>query len=244
MKIVALLLVALGLYAQSVHVAAAANVSGAIKSIASAFEKKHPAVKVHISIGSSGKLFAQIENGAPYDIFLSANIRYPETLYKKGLIKNRPIVYAKGALALFSTKSLELSKGLALLEDSSIKRIAIGNPKTAPYGEAAKEVLENSHLYKHIASKLIYATSISQTLLYALKGVDVAIVAKSSLFDDSMLKYKEHSAWVEIDATLYTPINQAMALMHPNRKAAANFFAYLGSNEAREILQHYGYLLP
>ena len=244
MKTFVLLMITLALQAQSLHVAAAANVSGAIKVITRAFEKKHPNVKVHVAIGSSGKLFAQIKNGAPYDLFLSANVRYPKALYNGGIIKTSPRIYAKGALALFSTKGLNLSKGLALLADKEIQRIAIGNPKTAPYGEAAKEALENAHLYQKIKSKLIYATSISQTLLYAMRGVDAAIVAKSSLLDNKMARIKEHTSWVELDKRLYKPINQAMALIHPDNSAAVEFYAFLGSKEVRTILQNYGYLLP
>ena len=244
MRIVALLIISLGLYAQILHVAASANVSGAISDIAKAFEKRHKGVKVEIALGSSGKLFAQIKSGAPYAIFLSANERYVDLLYKEGIIKSKPVIYAKGSLALFSSKGLDPKQGVGLLSSPAVKRIAIANPKMAPYGAAAKEALDSLHLYKRLRKKFIYANSIAQTLTYALQVADVAIVAKSSLLTTKMRHYREFEHWIELDASLYSPIKQAMGLIDANNSVASGFFAFMQSDEAKSILQRYGYALP
>ena len=169
------LLLGIALQANTVKLAVAANLSFAIKELSASFEKRHPDAHIATTIGGSGKLAAQILHSAPYDIFLSANTNYPQKLYtlKKGL--REPKVYARGSLILLSVKPRELSKGLSILEASSIKRIAMANPKTAPYGKATLEALQNTHLYQKIQHKLIYGESIAQTLTIHFTQVILAL---------------------------------------------------------------------
>jgi len=237
------LLLGIALQANTVKLAVAANLSFAIKELSASFEKTHPNTHIATTIGGSGKLAAQILHSAPYDIFLSANTLYPQKLYtlKKGL--REPKVYARGSLILLSVKPRELSKGLNILEASSIKRIAIANPKTAPYGKATLEALQNAHLYKKIQHKLIYGESIAQTLNYTLHASDLGFIAKSALYAPELQKFEQNRNWIDVPSNLYTPIEQgALLLTHAkNNKAAQAFYEYLFSREAQEILHKYGY---
>jgi len=231
------------LQAATINIAVAANLSFAIKELSASFEKRHPNAHIATTIGGSGKLAAQILHSAPYDIFLSANTLYPQKLYtlKKGL--REPKVYARGSLILLSVKPREFSKGLSILEASSIKRIAMANPKTAPYGKATLEALQNAHLYQKIQHKLIYGESIAQTLNYTLHASDLGFIAKSALYAPELQKFEQNRNWIDVPSNLYTPIEQgALLLTHAkNNKAAQAFYEYLFSREAQEILHKYGY---
>ena len=234
------------LYAGEITIATSANVSYAIEPLVEAFKIIHPETKVSIILGSSGKLTAQISHGAPYDVFLSANMKYPQHLYEANLTLGEPVVYAQGALAILSNQARDLQKGLALFKDASIKKIAIANPKTAPYGVAAKEALEHAKLYTRLKEKFVYGESISQTVIYATSAADVGIIAKSSLYAPQMLHYKEGTQWVDVNASLYTPINQGMVILKnakDNSKVKA-FYDFMLGKRAKEILTSYGYKVP
>jgi molybdate transport system substrate-binding protein len=231
------------LYAKEITIAVAANVSYAIVPLIKAFHHTYPMIKVHTVLGSSGKLTAQISHGAPYDLFLSANMMYPNHLYRKGLSKIKPVIYAQGALALLTTKHYNLSKGLSLLLDKSISKIAIANPKTAPYGVATVEALKNATLYESLKPKFVYGESISQTLTYATCAADIGIVAKSSLFSPQLKQYQKGKHWVDIPTSLYTPIAQGIVLLN-HRSEVKSFYDFLFSSKAKEIFKSYGYTLP
>ena len=217
------------LSAKAITIAVAANVGYAIEDLKKAFQKIHPETKVTIILGSSGKLTAQIRHGAPFGLFLSADMQYPHVLYRQNIALDKPVVYAQGALALFSVKSFDLAQGLVSLTHKNIHKIAMANPKTAPYGIAAKEALENAKLYTLLQEKIVYGESISQTVSYTITATDVGLVAKSSLFSPSLQKYKEHKNWEEIDTKLYTPINQGMVMLKNAKESAEikTFFAIL-----------------
>jgi molybdate transport system substrate-binding protein len=159
------------LNAGSINIAVAANVSYAIDELVADFQSKNPSIKVYTTIGSSGKLTAQIRNGAPYDIFLSANMLYPKSLYKDKLSDKEAVVYALGSLSIVSQKARDFTDIEALLQNKNIKRIAIANPKTAPYGIATKEALTNLDIYTTLLPKFIYGESIAQTLSYTINAV-------------------------------------------------------------------------
>ncbi len=242
--ILLLLAAALSLFGGEVRVAAAANAGYALEDIARAFEKEHPATKIAVTIGSSGKLAAQILHGAPYDLFLSANMSYPQRLYREGAAVTKPRIYAKGVLILFSIKDLDLDKGVALLKDPAIRTVAVANPKTAPYGAAAAEALERSGVYDEIKRKLVYGESVAQTLAYALKAADVGLVAKSALHGAQMQRYRERIKWKDVERGLYTPIAQGAVLLARGQKNedAKAFYAFLFSKSAKKIFEKYGYL--
>ncbi len=232
--------------AKSITIAVAANVSYAIDDLKSAFGKLHPEIDTTIILGSSGKLTAQIRYGAPYDLLMSADMRYPKALYDDGLAISEPIIYAKGALALLSTEARDFSKGLSILQDSNIEKIAIANPKTAPYGIAAAEALREVKLYQKLKPKFIYGESVSQTLIYAIKASDIGLVAKSSLYSPRMSHYKEGINWIAIDSSLYSPIAQGMVILKATKspKVAEVFYKFMLSDTAKNILRKFGYQVP
>jgi molybdate transport system substrate-binding protein len=229
--------------AGEIKIAVAANVSYAIGDLKQAFMKYHPETKVQVILGSSGKLSAQISHGAPFGLFMSANMKYPTTLYEEKSAITKPVVYAKGALALLSVNAQDFSQGIAVLENTKIDKIAIANPKTAPYGVAAKEALENAKLYEKIKSKFVYGESISQTVTYATTAADIGIVAKSSLFSPHMVTYKKEKHWVDVNASLYTPIDQGMVILKSGEKnpEVKAFYDFMLSAKAKAILERYGY---
>ena len=238
-----LLFMLTSLNAGKITIAVAANVSYAIEDLKKAFNVTNPETKVQVILGSSGKLTTQIMHGAPFDLLLSANMMYPNTLYDKKMAIIKPRVYARGTLAMLSKKKRNYCAEIFVLEDMNIDKIAIGNPKTAPYGVAAKEALIHAKIYDKIKRKLVYGESIAQTLGYVMTAVDIGIVAKSSLYAPQMATYKEAIHWSEIDGKLYTPIDQGMVILK-NAKSnveAKAFYDFMLSVRAKKILKRYGY---
>ena len=243
--IVIMLLFGSLLFAKSLNVAIAANVSYAIDDLIKEFHKSHPDISVKTTLGGSGKLTTQIENGAPYDIFMSANMNYPNALYKSGSAITKPVIYAKGSLALLSKTKRDFSKGLKILKDKSIKRIAVANPKTAPYGKASFEALKNAKIFDEIKDKFIFGESIAPTVAYTLTVADIGMIAKSSLYSPKLKRFKENQNWIEINSKLYTPIKQGIVILK-NAKAnkdAKAFYDFILSNDAKKIFKDYGYLV-
>lgn len=224
-----------------VTIAAASNVSYVMDTLKKEFMLVHPEIDLHVTLGSSGKLSAQIQYGAPYDIFLSANMKYPQNLYRMQKTLNEPQVYTRGALVLVSQKYENIS--LHLLTLSKIKKIAIANPKTAPYGKAAIEVLKNIGQLNNLKHKFIYGESISQTLIYTLKAADIGIVAKSALYTPSLEYILQNKKFKDIDVALYTPIQQGMVLLKraEKNKEAKIFYNFLLTQKAQNIFKKFGY---
>ncbi len=245
MKLLLFFLLTIFSFAGTIKVAVAANVSYAIEALIKDFNKLNPNTNIEVNIGSSGKLTAQLMQNAPYDIFMSADMGYPEALYSKGLAVSKPKVYANGSLALFTKhNSIDLSKGLNVILDDSIKRVAVANPKTAPYGVATKEALENAKLYDKVKPKFIYGQSIGQTLTYTLTAADIGFVAKSTLLSKKLSQYRKGKNWIDVPLNLYTPTKQCIILIKrakDNAEAKA-FYNYLLSNRAKEIFKKYGYI--
>jgi len=231
---------------ETIKLALSANVSYAIKDLIREFNKLNPDIKVQVTLGGSGKLVAQIRHNAPYQIFMSANMAYPMALYRDKIATNKPVVYAKGRLAYFSSRERDFSRGINLITDSSIRRVAVANPKTAPYGVATKEALESAGLYEKVKSKFVYGESISQTLSYAITATDVGFIAKSSLFAPTMLKYKEGINWEDVDETLYKPISQGIVILKSGERngSVERFYNFILSAKAEEIFKRFGYLAP
>lgn len=238
-KIFILLLFTTFLFSDGIKLAVSSNVSYAIKPLIKEFNKKYPDINVRYILGSSGKLTAQIKNRAPYDIFLSANMKYPYSLFEDKIVIEEPKVYVKGRLILFSYKNREL-KDLEIL--NQVKKIAIANPKTAPYGKAAKEVLDNSKLFEKNEKKFIYAENISQTVQYIMTAADVGFIAKSSIYSPKMSKFKKEVNYIDIEPNLYTPIEQGVALIS-NTKESSMFYEFLFSKEAKKIFKDFGYIV-
>ena len=233
------------LNAGSINIAVAANVSYAIDDLKKEFNKLYPNTNVRVTLGSSGKLTAQIKHGAPYQIFMSANMKYPEALYKDGVAITKPVVYAQGSLAYFSTKKQDFSKGIELVKSRNIEKIAIANPKTAPYGKAAVEAMKSAGVYKNVVKKFVYGESVSQTVSYAVTAADMGFIAKSSLYSPKMTQYKKGVNWEDVDSKLYTPINQGLILLKDSKNSseAKAFYDFLQTTKAKSILTSYGYIV-
>jgi len=234
------------LVSSEIRIAVAANVSYAIHPLIKEFNKTHPTTTVHVILGSSGKLFAQISHGAPYDLFMSANMKYPRRLYENNLTTEKPTIYAQGALALLSSEAINLDAGVKILAQEHIEKIAVANPKTAPYGVATQEALQHAKLYDAIKEKFVYAESISQTVTYTRSAADIGIVAKSSLFAPQMSAYKKGIYWIDVDEALYTPIDQGMVLLKKSERKdeAKAFYDFMQSKKAKKILTSFGYKVP
>ncbi len=226
-------------------VAVAANMQYAFKALQADYEKSS-GVTIDGIIGSSGKLTQQITEGAPVDVFISADTKYPQTLYQNKLTADTPKVYANGVLVLWSAKpGLKPKDDLGMLLGQDVKAIAIANPTTAPYGAAAEEILKNDHLLDKVRPKLVYGESITQTSQFIATGAaDIGFTAKAVVLSDEM---KGKGYWVELDAKKYTPISQAAVLLNhglqTNPQASKAFYAYLYTDRAKKILKQFGYLV-
>lgn len=233
------------LYGEKINIAVAANVSYAIDDLIKEFNKTNPNTKVQVTLGSSGKLTAQIKNGAPFNIFMSADMNFPQSLYEEQLAITEPVVYAKGALAILSSKRIDLSNGIDILKNEKISKIAIANPKTAPYGVASMEVVKNLNLEEKIKKKFVFAESISQTLVYTTTATDIGFIAKSALYDEKMSQYKENIDWINIDSNLYSPIEQGIVIIKnaKDNSEVKAFYDFILSSKAKEIFEKYGYLV-
>ncbi|RUM70637.1 MAG: molybdate ABC transporter substrate-binding protein [Sulfurovum sp.] len=245
-KLLLILLLSASLFAGKITVAVSANVSYAIDDLKKEFHTLYPNTKVNIILGGTGKLVAQIKHKAPYDILMSANMMYPKSLYNDGFAVTRPIVYAQGSLVYLSVKNIDFSKSIETILDENIKKIAIANPKTAPYGKASIEALKSLHIYKKLKDKFVYGESISQTVTYATKATDIGLIAKSALYSPKMSHFKRGKNWVDIDPKLYTPIDQGVVLLKHGEKSseASAFYAFLLTKRAKTIFEKFGYIVP
>lgn len=231
--------------AQTITVAAAANMKYAITDIAKAFSDES-GIDVKIITGASGKLTQQIMSGAPYDAFLSADVEFPAKLVQGGYTTTPAQIYAYGTLILWSDTGADLSKGIAIVADPSVKKIAIANPKTAPYGTEAMNAMRYYKIADSAVPKIVTAESISQVGSYVTtKAVDVGFMAKSIVLSPEM---KNVGKWIEIDPKSYNAIDQAMVGLKngspENQIAAKKFIRFISSPKALAILKASGYGLP
>jgi molybdate transport system substrate-binding protein len=227
-----------------VNVAAAANLDVVLNDLKSEFIKENPGIEVNIILGSSGKLTSQIINGADFDVFMAADMNFPQQVESKGYGISKTTFYAGGKLILFSKNNLDFSKGLSVLTDSKVEHIAIANPKLAPYGKASIQAIENAKL-KNIDSKFVYSENINQTAEYTLIAADAGFIAKSLLFSPKMKEYNvKGKYWIDVDSTLYEPINQGMILLKNSEKntGAKKFYDFILSKSAKAIFRKYGYI--
>ena len=232
-------------FAEDITVAAAANVQFVLEELSQAFQKAS-GVSVKPVIGSSGKLTTQIENGAPFDLFLSADTEYPETIYQEGLAVSKPKVYAYGILILWTMKDIDLSAGVKGLTAEQVRKIAVANPQTAPYGREAVNAIKYFKLYPALDRKLVYGENVSQVNQFVVSSAaDVGFTAKSVVMAENM---KGKGVWVEVDRQSYRPMAQAVVLLAYGQKhhgqAAQKFLDFLFTDTAREIFKKYGYILP
>jgi molybdate transport system substrate-binding protein len=233
-------------HAQSLRIAAASDLQFAFADLAARYEKQTGA-KLAITYGSSGNFFAQIQNGAPFDLFFSADIAYPRKLIDAGFAESDSrYTYAFGRIVLWlPPKSPLIPANLQwnTLLDARIQRIAIANPEHAPYGRAAVAALQKAGLYERLKSKLVYGENISQAAQFVLSGSAQAGILALSLATAPAMKSGKY--W-EIPRDLYPPLEQAVVLLKSssNKPAARAFLAFLQTESARATLARYGFTLP
>ncbi len=229
----------------TLNIATAANAQFALKEIEEVYESLQDSIKLEIVVSSSGKLTAQIQQGAPYDVFLSANMKYPDYLFRENLASSTPKVYAQGGLVIWSSKLL-LDNQNWRDHFNQVAKIAIANPEMAPYGEQAIQFFNYYDLYSNLKNKLVYGESISQTNQYILSGAcELGITAKSVVLSPPI---KDKGSWTEVPTESYKPIEQGLVITHfgqekhPEQSKA--FVDFLFSAQAKAILEKYGYIVP
>jgi molybdate transport system substrate-binding protein len=229
---------------ERVLVAAASDLKFAMDSIILVFNAAGSG-NVEVTYGSSGKLCEQIINGAPFDLFFSADVAYPEQLQKKNKTASPIYRYAKGRIVLWS-KKIDCEKlEMKSLLDPSVRKIAIANPAYAPYGKRAVEYLENSGLSINLRSKLVYSENISQAAQFISSGAaEIGIIALSLALSPNMRK--ENGSYYIIPESSHQPLIQGAAITeHGGSSAEAkSFFNFVQSERAVSIMRHFGFTKP
>ena len=231
--------------AEPLTVAVAANVKFVFDELRAEF-KKSSGIEANGVFSSSGKINAQIKSGAPYDVFLSADMEFPEALYKEGFAMAAPKVYAHGVLVLWTLQPLDMAQGMRVLENPAVKKVAIANPKLAPYGLEAMRALDYFKLRAAVEPKLIYGESIAQVNQYIdTQSVEIGFTAKSVVLAPQM---QGRGKWIEVPRESYQPIEQGIVMLKhgaaTNAVAAQQFMEFMASAKARGILEKFGYILP
>ncbi len=232
--------------AQEITVAAAADLQFAFQDVAARFQKES-GKSVKLIFGSSGNFFTQIENGAPFDLFFSADIEHPRKLEAAGLTEPGTLyAYATGKIVLFvpNESKLDLGRGLKSLLDPSIKKIAIANPQHAPYGRAAIAALQHDGIYDKVAEKLVLGENISQTASFVTGGsADAGILALSLVLAPAM---KAKGRYLEISSEEYPPIQQAAVILKSSqqKETARQLLHYLKTPAILDVMKSYGFSTP
>ena len=227
---------------EPITVAVAANMQPAFEGLAQHFQQQI-GVLVQGSFASTGKLSAQIRQGAPFHILLAADTDYPLQLQQDGFALQPPRQYAIGALVIWTTRNHALENWPQLLASPAIVHIAIADPKTAPYGREAARALQHYRLLRALQDKLIFGESIGQTNQFIATGAaDIGFTAKASVINSKI------GHWRELDTASYQPIRQSAVLLKhaqtQQRQAAERFYQFLFSRDAQQVLQEHGYLIP
>jgi molybdate transport system substrate-binding protein len=230
-----------------VAVAVAANMKPAFEEIAALFQSRHPGVDVKATFGASGNFFAQIANGAPFDLFLSADAESPAKVVEKGLADGEAFTYAYGKLVVWVPRESKLDlegEGLSALADPSVRKIAIANPEVAPYGRAARAALEKAGLYRILKDRIVMGQNVSQTAQFVQSGNAQAGFVPLSLARTPPLS-GEGRAW-PVPASSYERIEQAGVVIKGAKEAALarELASFVAGEGARGILERYGYDLP
>jgi len=239
----ALTALAVGASAQELRVAAASDLQAAMPAIAAQFERD-TGHRVTLTFGSSGNFATQIEHGAPFDVFMSADIEYPKRLEQAGLVEpGSRYDYATGHLVLWTRNDsgVDVKRGLAVLADARVRRIAIANPAHAPYGRAAVAAIRHEGLYDGVQSKFVLGENISQAAQFAQSGnAQVGIIALSVALSPAM---KESGSYLEVPADFYPTIEQAAVVIAASKQKAlaSRFVESLKQAPAKAMLQSFGF---
>lgn len=229
--------------AQSLTVVAAASLRFAMDDLATAFEQQNPGSKVNIVFSSSGKAYAQISNGAPYDIFFSADMDYPQRLHAGGYSLDEVRQYAVGRLVVWQRRGgpVDLSRGIAGLDNPDVRQLAIANPELAPYGAAAKEALSQQGLWEKLAPRLVMGENISQASHFAASGAaQVCLTAYALALSADMQRIGEFAL---VEESMHTPMPLGFVVLKQARSnpLAQTFGTFVLSPEGKSILSRYGF---
>jgi molybdate transport system substrate-binding protein len=232
--------------AQGLAVAAASDLQFALPAITAQFEKE-TGQQIRLTFGSSGNFFTQIQNGAPFDVYLSADIGYPRRLEESGAAERASLYeYATGRLVLWTRtdSGIDVLRGLTALAEARVKRIAIANPEHAPYGRAAVAALRHERLYERVRSKFVLGENISQAAQFVQSGsADVGVLALALALSPTL---KSSGTYVEIPESWYPPIEQAAVVLTSSKQKplARQFIDYLKKPDTVRILQSFGFAVP
>ena len=238
------LLFAVYAHAGKITVAAAADLKFALDEIVTAFQQAHSADLVDVIYGSSGKFHTQIQQGAPYDLYFSADIAFPRALAKAGFAASEVKPYAIGRIVLWSTTLNARQMTLSSLTDANIARVAIANPRHAPYGKRAEEALRAAGLWDKVGPKLVYGESIAHAAQFVQTGnAQVGVIALALAVSPELAS--KGGYWL-IPERLHQPLEQGFII---TRRAESNALAqrfadYMDSNAARAVMRKYGFVLP
>jgi molybdate transport system substrate-binding protein len=229
--------------AQEITVAAAADLQFAMQDMAARFHKE-TGKTVNVIYGSSGNFFQQIQNGAPFDMFFSANLGFPKKLEAAGLTDPGSYYqYARGKIVLWVPKEskIDLTSGMKALLDPSVKKIAVANPQHAPYGQAAVAAMQTENIYERLKEKFVLGENISQTASFVVSGAaDVGIVALSLALSPNM---KDKGRYLEVPPAEYPPLDQACVILasSTNKDTARQFLLFMKTPDIRDGLRSYGF---
>lgn len=225
-----------------ITVAVAADLHHAMDKIVDAYQHTHPEQKVEVVYGSSGNLLTQIEQGAPFELFFSADSDYPQKLVAEGKAGGQPVLYAEGHIVLWSASIDMTHVQVADLAQPRFGRIAIANPQHAPYGKRAEQALRAVGIWDQLQSRLAFGDNIAQTAQFAQSGnAQVGIIAES-LAIDSPVK----GSYVAVPPSLYQPLRQSFVLTQrgADNTLAKDFAQYVQGEQGRAVLAQYGFRLP
>jgi len=221
------------------RIAAAANMQFAMAELVDSLQAATQ-IPCQLIISSSGKLTAQIKAGGPFDVFLSADLKYPQEIERAGLALYPPEVYAYGRLVLWSAKA-KSTPSLDQLQDPNLRHLALANPQTAPYGRAAQEYLEQAGLWEDLQSKFVFGESIAQTNQFIVsQAAELGFTAMSVVTAPSQA---QRGRWIEVPDSTYSPIAQGIVLLQTEKapQAARDFLTFILSSQGQTILESFGY---
>lgn len=230
--------------AEKITIAAAADLKFALDELLVDFKQAHPNDEVEVIYGSSGKFYTQIQQGAPFDVYFSADIEFPQRLAKAGFAASEVKPHALGRIVLWSATQDASQMSLASLSDPAIKRIAIANPKHAPYGKRAVEALKQSGLWDKLEPKLVYGENIAHTAQFVQSGnAQVGIIALALALSPELAR--KGGYWL-IPDELHAPLEQGFIITKRAEKneLAQQFATYMSSKPARQVMTRYGFVLP
>jgi molybdate transport system substrate-binding protein len=236
-----LMALSISLQAQTIKIAAAGNLRFILDEIKAKYAAINPKANITVNLGASGALFQQITNGADFDIFMAADKTYPDKLKAQGIVAGEVKTYAFGKLVIWSN-TLDVSKGLNILTDKSVNRIAIAKPEVAPYGNRAVECLKYYQMYNKVKDKIVYADNIAQAAQFAQTGnAEVGFLALALVMAPEM-----KGTYFVLDTKSYKPVEQAMVLLKSwqSNPEAAKFMKFVLSADCKPLFEKYGFIVP